>query len=108
VASRAVMSEYVGFSKSSTGTLNELLTCADLIKRGWHTFRSVTPDSPCDLVAVKGEAVVRVEVKTAREYTKPSGERYVVYPKPSATQRYDVLATVLDGVVTYMPTLPVP
>lgn len=48
------------------GVLAELLVCADLLNKGWEIFRPISATATCDLIAVKGSAAVRVEVKKAR------------------------------------------
>jgi hypothetical protein len=43
---------------------------------GWEVFWPVTGSSPCDLVAVRGPEVMRLQVKTASWHTK-GGSRYL-------------------------------
>jgi hypothetical protein len=46
------------------GCLSELLVCIDLLGKGWSVYRALDAGAACDLVAIRGDEVVRVEVKT--------------------------------------------
>lgn len=48
----------------SFGAASELLASVDLIQRGWSVFRNVSTHAPCDLVAIKNETIIRIEVKS--------------------------------------------
>ncbi len=92
-----------GLPTGTVGALNELRVSTDLMLRGWSVFRSLSPSSQCDLVLLKNEKVVRVEVTTGRP--SPSGKP--MYP-PHTEDRYnfDVLAVVLGGntPILYIPS----
>jgi Holliday junction resolvase-like predicted endonuclease len=64
-----VVSSDVVAPTSTIGAIGELLASAFFLRRGYYVFRSVTPNAPCDLIAVKGDRTLRVEVKTGREHT---------------------------------------
>lgn len=85
---------------STVGALSELLAAADLLRRGYHVFRAVSPACPCDLAVMSNSTLIRVEVTTAFRSThtgKPMHAR-----KLSST--HDVLALVFrDGTVEYTP-----
>jgi hypothetical protein len=74
-------------SPGSAGARNELLVCADLIRTGWLPFRSLSPNGPVDLLAVKRGTVLKIQVRTECQR--------------SALRGNDVLAVVRDGVVRY-------
>ena len=38
-------------SPATRGAIAELRVATDLLARGYHVFRSVSPASPCDLIA---------------------------------------------------------
>jgi hypothetical protein len=81
------------------GAASELQCAADLLRRGVHVFRSLTPCSGSDLVMDLAGELLRVEVRSA----KRNGSGQLTYPRP-AEVRYDVLALVEpDGRVTYQP-----
>lgn len=82
-----------------TGAASELVVCVDLIRQGWDVFRAVSPQSVCDLVALKGPLSIRVEVRTAHAGGK----------KLTAARHghYDVLAIVRGWEIVYSPTLPI-
>jgi hypothetical protein len=100
-----VASPFAGLMAGDVGALSELLASADLIRRGFHVFRAVSPSAPCDLIAVSEQGTFRVEVKTAGR--KANGG--IVRPKISARvrTRFDVVAYVVhDGAIVYSPEWP--
>jgi PD-(D/E)XK endonuclease len=50
-------------ARSWLGALAEATVVQRLVRDGWHVFTSTTGKAPCDLVAVRGSEIVRVEVK---------------------------------------------
>ncbi len=92
-------------STSSTGTLSELLASADLISKGYYMFRALSPSSPCDLIALRGDKCLRVEVTTGR---RNSNTQSIYYPNKTKDQaKFDLLVVVVpeEGTVTYYPSL---
>ena len=81
----------VGISAASVGAISELIVCADLMGKGFSVYRALSPNSPCDLMAItpKGECA-RIEVKTA-EMTK--GGTVCAIPNLNRNQ-HDILAVV--------------
>jgi hypothetical protein len=79
-----------------TGAASELVVCVDLIRRGYDVFRAVSAQCCCDLIAVKGINVLRVEVRTAHGTKGMSA---------SKRGHYDVLAVVREFNVSYKPTI---
>lgn len=79
-------------SKSTFGAASELLAATDLIQNGFDVFRNLSPNGPCDLIAMKDGVLLRIEVKSA-----PHTKEYW----------YDVLAVVSqkDGTVKYSPDI---
>jgi len=55
---------------TATGALAELIVGIDLIRKGYDTFKSITPCSKFDLVAFKNGAIYKIEVKTAHKLDK--------------------------------------
>lgn len=88
---------FIGKGGNSTiGALCEVVVCADLLDRGIHVYRSMSPDSPCDLVALVDGKPFRIEVKCSRK------DRYGNVVRPNNhPDRYDVLACVLPGPCIY-------
>jgi hypothetical protein len=80
---------------------SELMVCADLLRRGFHVYRSVSSTSGCDLVAIHEDRVIRVEVKTA--VRRKSGELKGLL-RDGQPSKHDVLALVAyDGEIQYVP-----
>ena len=84
----------------ATGAAHEMLVCADLLRKGYHVFRSVAPDGACDIIILQGKSVLRIEVKTS--YKNRNGA--IGWPNVSRqADRHDVLAVVVDGELHYRP-----
>jgi hypothetical protein len=86
---------------ASTGAVSEMIVCADLLERGYEVFRAVSAASSCDILAMKGNQYVRVEVRTC--YINPWGEPQ--FPKKDLDiGRSDVYAAVTkDHQIFYIP-----
>jgi len=84
--------------KGTVGALNELRAAADLMQRGFHVFRALSPACPADLVAMKDGKCLLVEVKTA---TRGLNGRV---RSMSPGHPYDVLAKVLPDGIIYEPS----
>ena len=84
--------------------MHEMLVAVDLLRRGFYVYRSLTPNSPCDLAIVKDDQFLRIEVKTG--IISLSGKLSWASTK---NQLFDILAVVEhSGVITYYPDLPIP
>jgi hypothetical protein len=83
------------------GAVKELWVCADLLKRGHHVFRAVSPSCPYDLVASIDGNLYRVEVTTGFR-DKRGILKYNSHPKANR----DLLAVVgKAGEIYYEPML---
>ena len=89
-------------SNGSRGATSELKVTVDLLEKGWSVFRSVNQHAPCDLVAVKEKAVIRIEVKTGF-YFGPEGEVCKVGHSKVNEENFDVLAVVTYKEIVYYP-----
>lgn len=69
------------------GGIAELWVAADLMAKGFHVFRHVVVQSPCDLVLMHGRLLLRIECKMRQAGMKGPGIR------PNS-ERFDVLAVV--------------
>jgi hypothetical protein len=96
----------------TTGAIGELLAAADLMRRGFHVFRALSPHCPSDLIAystVPGTpqvgAPLRVQVRTAQ--ISKSGIGNISFPlKDRDAGTFDILALVVENTgVFYLPTL---
>lgn len=89
-------------SRGNAGAVSELLACADLLRKGFHVFRSVSPSCPCDIVVITPTGVLlRIEVKTAR-INKRTG---AIYTQKAPVENYDVLCHVFPDSITYDPPI---
>lgn len=94
-----VPSPFLHMVASDVGALAELVVSADLLKRGFHVFRAVSPAASCDLLVMRDGQIWRVEVKTAQRSTDGS----LTYDKPRDRARFDVLALMVGSDVVYRP-----
>lgn len=88
-------SGYPALPTGSLGAVSELEVAKDLVLRGYYVFRSLTPNSPCDLVAIKGGVLYKIEVKTAVHDSKVK----------DSLGKYDILARVHQGKIIYIPDM---
>lgn len=81
------------------GAIGEMFVCNDLLLRGYHVFRAISPSCVCDLVAIKQNKILRVEVTNGYQY-----QGKLRYPKHEE-DRYDIMAVVLFGKkeIVYIP-----
>lgn len=66
------------------GIISEMLVAVDLTRKGFEVYRHIGDLAPCDIVALLGDRVVRVEVKYGG-----ATKRYV-----QCAGRFDILAVV--------------
>jgi len=64
-------------STSTVGEHSELLAQAALLADGWTVHKPITPEAH-DLLAVKGENVLRIQVKTIKQREKDGVPYYVI------------------------------
>lgn len=48
----------------SIGAMSELFVCGELLKNGYSVFRSMSPSCFCDLIAIKDNVSMSIEVRT--------------------------------------------
>lgn len=92
-------------TSGTTGAMGELLASYALLLRGWEVFRALSPNCPCDLIAMRGGRLLRIEVRSG--YRQSDGS--VSCPRNQGDQgRQDVFAVVIHGEqhVEFFPPLP--
>jgi hypothetical protein len=65
-------------STVNVGAMSELLVSADLLRRGYDVFRALSQGCYCDLIAVKKNSTLHIEVRTG--YTSSTTGK-MVFPK---------------------------
>lgn len=82
--------------------MSELLVAADVICRGYEAYRATASQSSCDLVAIKGDTVLRIEVKTGQRSLDGELRCYV---RNNQKGKHDTVAVVdpASGQITYIP-----
>jgi len=53
-----------GLPTATVGTIGELAVALDLLRRGYHVFRALSPSCPADLVAYRDGDPLKIEVRT--------------------------------------------
>lgn len=51
-------------SSATKGAIQELRVSMDLMNKGFHVFRALSPACPCDLIAFKDKDIHMIEVKS--------------------------------------------
>lgn len=91
----------VGISPSSLGTISELRVCCDLMIKGHHVLRSISPSAPFDIAIVIGTNLLRIEVTTGYKNSKDK----IIYPLKDK-RKSDIIAVVTkNGDIFYDPLL---
>jgi len=86
-------------STGKTGAISELIVCADLLDKGYEVFRSISQSCSCDLIAMKNNEIIKIEVKTGR--IKSDGNiGYAI--KEEQKNNFDILAIVVNQSITYL------
>ena len=86
------------FSTGTTGAIHELVVCVELMKKGFHVFRALSPSCPCDVLCMTNTKTLRIEITTGTR-GKLGGESF---PKKSDRYLYDYLAVVFhDGSISW-------
>lgn len=100
----AVPPDLQTIGRGAKGTYGELLVSADLIKKGWYVYRALSPHSPCDLIAVKGQLIKRIEVTLGKRVTEG---KISFNPHNDTATGFDIVAVVIanDNSVVYIPEL---
>lgn len=91
-------------NRGSVGGVAELLVCADLLRKGYDVFRSVTNSAACDVVVMRDGLLCRVEVKAGRSLKSGRGTFII---RPSQIGKHDVVAVALldTSRIIYQPTI---
>jgi len=86
----------------TVGSTSELIAAVHLLNAGYDVFRSVSHCASCDLIAIRGNTILRIEVKT-RGSVKGKAQK----PSISDRSKFDHLAIVARGLgVVFDPELP--
>ena len=99
LASLRVIPDGPKLPTGTSGTINEMAVSVDLLWKGYSIFRSLSPNAPCDLVAIKDCRMFRIEVTQATR-NKNGGLSFPHHNEDN----YDVMALVTkDGHIHYRP-----
>ena len=100
-ANYSVVVKPSGLTPGTAGAIGELRVSIELMARGYQIFRALSPSCPCDLIALRDNETVRIEVRTT--YFGRTGNLIIPHNDPS---KFDVLAMVTSAGIFYEPSLP--
>lgn len=86
------------------GAIHELAVSIDLMRKGWHVFRAISPACPVDLIAMRDGVIYRVQVKKGR-LTKAGGLSQPSLLNPNSDFDIMAISTLHDG-IKYFPDAP--
>lgn len=97
----------LGLPRGTVGTISEMRIATDLLSKGFYTFRSLSPNSPCDFIAMKGNTTLRIEVVTGHKSKLRPGT--LCKDNKSNSYTFDIMASISnDGsIIEYRPPLPI-
>lgn len=89
-----------GVNTSCTGAISEFAVTNDLLAKGYYVFRSVSASAPFDLIAYRGDTILKIEVKTSRVYLNTGA----INMTTSVSGQQDIIAySVIDeGYIVYL------
>ena len=88
-----------GIPPGTVGAIAELKVSVDLMTKGFHVFRALSPSCLCDLFAIKNDKQFDIEVRTTYR-----GNTGVIYKnKNKSTAKY--FAWVIKDEIVYEPIL---
>ncbi len=96
-------SSFRGKTSATTGAISELRVSIDLLSKGYHVFRALSPSCPCDLAIIINNHVLRIEVRTAM--VSPHGTLYRTINKRDDPNNIDVYAWVTANEIIYEPPI---
>jgi hypothetical protein len=79
-------------SKGTKGSLAELRVGCHLIGLGFQVFRNLSVNGSCDLVAIRGRRIIRIQVKSTLSINSFKNLRQ---------GQNDLLAVLVDGEIRY-------
>ena len=88
---------------ASVGSISEMMVCADMLRKGYHVFRTVSNASFCDVVAIKGNEIMFIEVRTG--YITNAGKLsfpHMLHTKVAIPTHYAIYITK-DSSIHFVP-----
>ncbi len=88
-----------GIPTGTVGAISELIVSADLMKKGFHVFRALSPACPFDLYAMRNHKTFDIEVRTTTRNL--NGEIHGCRQKSGG----HYFAFVVNGEIIYDPAI---
>lgn len=87
------------------GAHSELAACVWLLAQGFEVFRNVSQHGTTDMVAIKHDCIIRIDVKTATPHTLRDGTvKHYFNHKPARGVR--ILAALSNGDFVWADQMP--
>lgn len=96
------MSKETKLPSGTVGAISEILVSADLMKKGWDVYRALSPSSYCDLIAIKNDTILKLEVRTGTYYTRKNTGLTLSYPPKKIAGKTVVVYTYSDNKIHYI------
>lgn len=101
---RVAFAPLIYFATRDGAAVSELVAAVDLTRQGFSVFRAISPACSCDLIAMLGSRILRVEVRTASPSPLKTGR--LNFAKNTYDEgRSDTYAVVRGNDVFYQPPL---
>ena len=84
-------SVWKGLPTATVGTIQELRVSVDLLRRGWEVFRALSPSASCDLLILKNNKMIKLEVRTGYEGLGGGNTKRLTYPVNNIKTEYIAL-----------------
>ncbi len=91
----------VGVKPGTVGAMAELAVAVDLMRSGYDVYRSLSYHCHADLIAIKGDEVRKLEVRTGYYYLNALGIKVLRCPKHRTAGKEFVIYTHSDNKVHY-------
>lgn len=99
------MNGSLALSTGSVGAIAEIMVCVELMRCGYDVFRAMSPSSDCDILAVKGEFINKIEVRTGNYYRSFGGVKKVHFSKERTTGKKVIVVTHVDKKIHFIDEL---
>lgn len=99
------VNKILGLSPGTVGAMSELLVSIDLMKKGYDVYRALSPASGSDIIAIKGETILKLEIRTGHYSKRSDGSVGLNYVTKRLDGKHPVVFTYADYKIHYI-TLP--
>jgi hypothetical protein len=92
-----------GISSGTVGAIGEILVSGELMMKGYEIYRALSPSSGCDILAIKNDKILKIEVRTGY---KTIGNKIAYFEKKTKGEQFAVILYEKDNYkIHYFPEL---